>query len=324
MRTSLLYRENGIALMLTLWVMVFLTIVATQFALSAKTEVRVVGNYVEEVKCYYLAKAGIALAIAEISNPDNKFSYIDGKSRLMFGRAGKKDAALNVDSKESTVDPNKDNMAFGGGHITYKIEDEGGKIPINILAKNRDVKKISSLLALAGVKEGGGMDTLAESIIDWVDNDDLHLLNGAENDYYRSLDPPYDCKNGPIDIFEEMLLIQGMTREIFEKLTPLISVFSNTSKDFNPNTASCEIYKVWLNLEDDEKCAERFDDSGLPKNKKLSSVYTIVSVGKFGDDLVKRTVKAVIKNSGDGKNRLGLKYLFWNDNFIPSEKKTKK
>ena len=55
---------------------------------------------------------------------------------------------------------------------------------------------------------------LVDSIMDWRDPDDLHRLNGAENDYYMGQSPPYRCKNGPLDSLEELLLVRGVTPEL--------------------------------------------------------------------------------------------------------------
>ena len=40
-------------------------------------------------------------------------------------------------------------------------------------------------------------------------------MNGAENDYYQSLNEPYQCKNGNFDSIEELLLVRGVTPELF-------------------------------------------------------------------------------------------------------------
>ena len=51
--------------------------------------------------------------------------------------------------------------------------------------------------------------------MDWRDKDNLHRLNGAEDDYYLSLPQPYKCKNGDFTSIEELLLVRGVTPEIF-------------------------------------------------------------------------------------------------------------
>ena len=62
---------------------------------------------------------------------------------------------------------------------------------------------------------GADRDTVIDSILDWRDSNRDHRLNGAEEDYYRGLDPPYSCKDGPFDVVEELLLVRGVTPELF-------------------------------------------------------------------------------------------------------------
>jgi len=56
---------------------------------------------------------------------------------------------------------------------------------------------------------------IVDSILDWRDENDLHRINGAENAYYQALSDPYDCKNGDFDAIEELLMVRGITPDIF-------------------------------------------------------------------------------------------------------------
>jgi general secretion pathway protein K len=87
---------------------------------------------------------------------------------------------------------------------------EAGKININTVSE-RTLRKIVSQLGLEGEKR----DIAVDSILDWRDPDDLYRVNGAENDYYQSLKEPYNCKNGNLDAIEELLLVRGVTPELF-------------------------------------------------------------------------------------------------------------
>jgi len=40
-------------------------------------------------------------------------------------------------------------------------------------------------------------------------------VDGAENDYYHGLQPPYDAKNGPIDDLSELLMVRGITADMY-------------------------------------------------------------------------------------------------------------
>jgi general secretion pathway protein K len=55
---------------------------------------------------------------------------------------------------------------------------------------------------------------LAHAVIDWIDEDSETEL-GAEDEYYQALQPPYHCKNAPMDSAEEILLVRGMKPEYF-------------------------------------------------------------------------------------------------------------
>lgn len=55
---------------------------------------------------------------------------------------------------------------------------------------------------------------ISEAIFDWIDTDDDARTNGAENEYYQQLAPPYECKNGKLETLDEMLLIRGITPQM--------------------------------------------------------------------------------------------------------------
>jgi type II secretory pathway component PulK len=59
------------------------------------------------------------------------------------------------------------------------------------------------------------MSQVVGAIQDWIDPDDRLHLQGAEDDFYQGLTPPYFAKNGPIDDLSELLLVRGVTPELF-------------------------------------------------------------------------------------------------------------
>jgi general secretion pathway protein K len=101
-------------------------------------------------------------------------------------------------------------VPFGQGQFDVKIGNESGKVNIN--RANQAFLKI--LLGRFDLKDSD-KDVIVDSILDWRDKDNLHRLNGAEDDYYRSLPTPYDCKDDDFDSVEELLMVRGITPEIF-------------------------------------------------------------------------------------------------------------
>jgi type II secretory pathway component PulK len=92
------------------------------------------------------------------------------------------------------------------------------KWDINLVVTPRNVQKeiLQKALAEVGVTDSEQSSTIIDSIVDWMSSGNGNSgFNGAGNDYYTRLNPPYYCKNGPIDDITELLLVKGVTPEIF-------------------------------------------------------------------------------------------------------------
>ncbi len=80
-----------------------------------------------------------------------------------------------------------------------------------------------------------------QAILDWVDSDgETRYPNGAEDDYYMELEPGYRAANRNFASRRELLLVRGITPEIYQKLAPYIVVLPEATK-INVNTAPIEI-----------------------------------------------------------------------------------
>jgi general secretion pathway protein K len=164
-----------------------------------RTEINITTNFKEETLSYYYAKAGVNLAT----------------HRLLYG-------GIFLDSVESDEEMRDEEavewhlgsqippISFGEGSIEIELENESGKININY-AGSVLLKMMLSPFDL----DDQDRDIIVDSIQDWRDADDLYRLNGAEDEYYESLVHPYGAKNGHFDSVEELLLVRGVTPEIF-------------------------------------------------------------------------------------------------------------
>ena len=76
--------QNGIALLVVLWVLVLLMALATEFAFSMKGEVNTTRNFKEDAEAYHLAKAGIHLGMAEVLLPAS-FHALHSDLGLLIG-----------------------------------------------------------------------------------------------------------------------------------------------------------------------------------------------------------------------------------------------
>ena len=190
-----LINEKGVALILILWVVTLLSVIVNTFAWMVRTEAQAVGNFQEETKAYYLARGGFQLTIMELlKNQGLPAEEAPGEGLKLDGR-------VNM-------------VHFQDGYAEVRVVDEGGKIDINVASRD-DLIRVFTALKI----EGENKDVIADSMLDWIDENDLHRLNGAENDYYRSLPEPYMAKDGPFSMVDELLWVRGITPEIFYNFT---------------------------------------------------------------------------------------------------------
>ncbi len=138
------------------------------------------------------------------------------------------------------------------------IADEYGKLNLNALltynngTQERNDPLIDALRQFFALRSRDAYDPV-DAIIDWLDYDDMDAEepDGAENSYYTSLENPYPCKNGPMDTIEELLLIKGITAELYfgnadeeEQQLPLseyLTVHGDWAGRVNVNTAREEV-----------------------------------------------------------------------------------
>lgn len=197
--------EGGFALFLVLWVLTLLAVIVGEFCHAMRTELNITRNYVEEVKGYYIGLAGANMAIAELVR---KEIFPEDEQ----GEGEKKENPLRINMDLAP-------MGFGDGSFVLRIGNESGKIDLN----SADEDTLRMVFDSQGLDEDQ-VAVIVDSILDWKDEDDLHRANGAENDYYKGLDKPYRCKNADFDSPEELLLVRGISKEIY--LTGLKDIFT--------------------------------------------------------------------------------------------------
>ena len=109
--------------------------------------------------------------------------------------------------------------------ISFGFKDEESKINLNAVTQV-NFKILSQLIVLLGFDEEIG-DTIAASVVDWRDADkDVSLTSlGAEDDFYMNLEKPYHCKDKPLESVEELLLVNGVTEDVYEKVKDYVTVY---------------------------------------------------------------------------------------------------
>ena len=204
------WKESGVALVLVLWALVFLTVLATNFASNMKVQSRLTRNTIDQSQAYYAARAGLEIGVARILQRQD---YVKRHKSRNPDRAEEDDNIEYNDNIESItiwkMDGSPNEATFDNGKILVYITRESSKIDINKSSPN----VLKNLFKEWNIPEEE-INTLTDSIADWKDGDTLHRTNGAEDDYYQKLDPPYHAKNADFTSVEELLRVRGFTREI--------------------------------------------------------------------------------------------------------------
>jgi general secretion pathway protein K len=299
---------RGVALITVILIIVILVAVVIELNRSSRAGIYDAANVSDGIKLTYIAKSGFYGAAAILSNSQNDYVTL-------------RDDWANMEKISL-----QSGTLFTDGYFSVRIEDEAGKIPLNKLVNgsdyNPDIKAMLTRLLSQpefGLTENKAAE-IVDSIKDWIDSDDNVTESGAETSYYASLNPPYEAKNAPLDCIEELLMVKGITREIFygTKEKPSLAQYVTTDSDglININTAPKMVLRSLADGISPE-LADKMDEyrngagndlsgtrwfldmAGVTIRQDLitvkSSYFKIISTGKMNN--MAKTLTGIVKKS---------------------------
>jgi general secretion pathway protein K len=328
--TGMRQNQRGAVLIVVLWVVLAVSLLALSFSASIRTEVDAARNVVEQKQAYYMARAGIEYAVYELMEAQSAFAQ---SQQQQLEGPGLEPIVPPVLRGGVTLD-------LGDGGAEVSVGDESGKINLNMAPESL----IFNVLIMSGVPSHQA-DVITDSIGDWIDPDDLVRPFGAERDYYLSLESPYQAKNGLFDVPEELLLVQGVTPEIYYGrktvsgsgeavelygLQNFFTTFTNANR-IDVNAAPIVVLAAIPGLDfqaalaiDNLRRQQPFRDpveveQSLPGigaealeflGVVRSGVYTIDSLGYVNDSQVVSRIRTVVRMGGGPK---GYSVAYWNE-----------
>jgi general secretion pathway protein K len=203
-------RPSGIALIIVMVTIFVLAVLAGAFAFSMKIETKLARNASYETELEWLGRSGVEVAkyvlALQMNSPNEPY---DSLNQVWAGGPG---SALSSNTPLSSITLKDHKFKLGNGTFQVTITDLERKLNINAAANSPDI--LNQAFITMGV-DAGEYPQIVASIQDWIDTDDNPHIGGAESDYYGGLKPPYLAKNGPIDDLSELLLIKGITPEMY-------------------------------------------------------------------------------------------------------------
>lgn len=292
-------RQNGLALVLVLWVLSLLTIMAGSFALSMRREVSIISGITHNAQALAVAQSGIAMAEMMLLNPEQSQRW-------------------RTDGSVYQIDYTSSEQAIA---VRIQMQSEAGKIDLNFA----DQIMLQALMSHAPV-ELELQTKIVNGIQDWRDEDDLVRIDGAEKNEYRDAGLSYRPRNQPFQSIEELQLVLGMDEKVFNWIEPLITIYSGQAQ-INLQSASKEVLQVIPGLDTilvDEFLAARLDSAknDLPMPAFPSSTGRSLVGGQadpiailaeaWMEDGSNAQIRVVIKQSDD--ERTPFQVLKWQSN----------
>ncbi len=206
-------RRRGLVLLAVLIIVVLLALAAYKYNDWMTSEARAAASSLHADQARAFAYSGVQYAAALLaSDPELTLTGNPWDNPGLFQHIPVPSAARNARlGRFSVLSLNVDDSGAANG-FRFGVTCESGKINLNaILLYDRYRGEVGKRL-LMGLPNM--TDDIADAILDWLDPDEEAREVGAENDYYLGLEPPYRCKNGPLDSLEELLLVKGVTPQL--------------------------------------------------------------------------------------------------------------
>lgn len=208
---SALAARGGSALIVVLVLIVMLSLAAYTFSETMLVENEASEFALRQSQARASAESGIEYAAALLGTPP------DPEQPLLLYHEPAQFAGLLV--ADAATDRARGRFTFvapveseaAGARVRAGLIDESAKLNLNaIVAFDLDEEQARQML----LQIPGMTSETADSILDWIDDDDDRRTYGAESDTYQSLANPYAARNGPLESLDELLLVQGVTPQL--------------------------------------------------------------------------------------------------------------
>ncbi|MFA5500042.1 MAG: hypothetical protein WC404_03065 [Candidatus Omnitrophota bacterium] len=220
------FNKKGTILVTSLWIMTILAIFTTGIGFRVSIEARLNKNNMDRLKGIYLAKAGIIKSQELLARDNNSYDSVRECGIMVspINTSGETDQLARIFTE-----------GLGDGKFTVSYEEEG-KTLYGMMDEERKININKASAEVLKNLLGSDNEEAAESIVNWRSSN-IRLPKGASDDYYRSLTPPYECKHADFSVIEELMLVKGVTPQLFESIKDCVTVYGDDGK-ININTAT--------------------------------------------------------------------------------------
>jgi len=190
-------RQNGMALVVVLWLVVLLSMMAAGHARGTRVDTQLALRQVSVAQARGFAEAGINHTLLMLLSDKGQEVPVDGR---IF--------AVDIDD----------------ANVTMAVRKATGLVDLN--AASADL--LDAALAAAGI-DPAERRGVVDAILDWRDGDDLRHLDGTEDSDYAAAGLPWTSRDDALATIDELRYLPGIGQDEFERLAPLVTVYSGQS-----------------------------------------------------------------------------------------------
>lgn len=250
-------RQRGVALITALLVVAIATVAAVAMANRQQLDIRRTGSLLhgEQAWAYVLGAENWARVVL---------------------RRDAKDSKIDTLAEDWSTQPP---VSFvEGGSIVGRLIDMQGRFNLNNLVNGNKVDEDWVTVYKRLLRHLDLDESLADALVDWIDPDiNVRFPDGAEDESYLLLDPPYRAANRPLVDVSELRLVKGYSAEAVAKLEPHVVALPQKSP-INVNTADAVVLSVTaegLSLSDGEALLEVRPEEGYEEADKFIQESTL-------------------------------------------------
>ena len=215
--------RRGFALLAALWLLVAISVASLALQTAPRSRRLAAANLAEAVQARAAADAGIEQTRARLvrrlttATPGDPWAGVDPVPSDPEQSEGARGISLL-----------RDTLAIDRGRVFVSTRDAGARLNLN-RATEEELRRLFVALRI----DAGVADQLAQSILDWRDEDDLHRARGAERDAYLEDGAVQLPRNGPFQSLVELAAVQGMTPTTYERVRPYLTLVGSGQVNVN-------------------------------------------------------------------------------------------
>lgn len=285
-------RQQGMILVIVLWLVTLLSVMAGAFAYSMRTETQLAISTVERAQARALAEAGVAYAMVW---------------------------QLDFDQSRKAWPPNGDphEWLFGDGRLRIEVTNANGLVSLNAASK----ELLNVLFSGIGV-DSRDRDQLVEAILNWS------ASNQQDGGLGRRISGKGKSRKAGFESVEDLQQIEGMSQTLYQRVVEGVTPFSR-HVGVNPEFAPAWLLRD-LGLEEtvvndyvSNRARAAVADSPAPPLPSSTGSQAIFAAGRttvyhiavtaLTETGVSATVKAVADMQGGGIAGQDLRILAWRE-----------